>query len=162
MHSPSQSLYFCYTENTRPNSQVSLADGLAVDEMNNIIYLLDRTDRCVVKYSNGSFSGITIMYGGSSRSLSDVPSQSVIPVSLLVDKTGYIVLGEPDKITLWTLDGQFHVVVMRQFQTSQNPTLRNISSQSMTLDRLGNLYIIDGINRVVKFNRTSTTCRNYF
>jgi hypothetical protein len=135
--------------------------GSAIDEINNIIYILDANGPRILKYVNGSQSGTAIFDGNPKEMFSDTQSPQIGVASILVDKTGYILTGENDRVRMWTPDGKLNVTVLKEYHTSQNNEEHVIYAPTMTFDRLGNLYVYDGRTRsVVKFNRTTTTCIN--
>lgn len=142
------------------NSQLVDPSGLAVDETNSIIYLLDTYHRHVIKYIDGNLTGTTIISERFPSFFSNEESETFTPFSMVVDKTGNILVSESDKISMWTPDGKFNLILMRQYQNSQDHTMKPIHGPySMAFDRLGNLHINLG-NDVIKFNRTSSTYKS--
>jgi hypothetical protein len=139
--------------NTRgsDSNTYSIPSAFVVDEINNVIYVLYTSNYCIVKFTNGSANGVTIFGGGPNRIFSDVVSEYTIPQSVLVDKMGNILVGEVAKITKWTPDIKFNVIVA---------DIKNINSPKiMVFDRLENLYVFDSANnQVVKFIRNATSC----
>jgi hypothetical protein len=143
-------------------SRSGSVDVFAMDEINNLIYILDRVGPRILKYNHNSPIGTAIFDGSPKEIFSNVPPTHMSAWALIVDKTGYVLLGEIDKITMWTPDGKFHVTVLKDYHTTHDNAKIGIAvTQTMAFDRLGNLYVIDGkTNRVVKFNRTSIACKN--
>ncbi|CAF3852353.1 unnamed protein product [Adineta steineri] len=86
---------------------VSYPTDFAVDETNNIIYLLDTPYKRIFKYTNRSEIGITIVDGSPVQMFASRMGVDIDPLAIAVDKTGYIILGEKDRITIWSSDGKF-------------------------------------------------------
>ncbi len=133
--------------------------GLYVDETNNVLYIVEYYN-CIRKYTIGSTDGVIILGGGPNEVLSNVMTEYIKPISVLVDKMGNILVAEVDRITKWTPDIKSSVIVIGQ----QNQDLRATTtlmgfSGVMTFDKLENLYVYDnGGRHVVKFTRNSTSC----
>ncbi len=144
------------------SNQLSYPSGLYVDEMNNILYVVDRSNNRILKYTNESTSGMTAFGGGPHTPFSDVRSEYVQPLSVLVDKMGNILIGEPSRITKWTPDIKSNMIIFPQDKDSSMYTGNmNIRPTIMTFDKLENLYVYEsGTNQVVKFIRNSTSCMN--
>ncbi|CAF0953601.1 unnamed protein product [Adineta steineri] len=133
----------------------------AVDETNNIIYLLDTPYKRIFKYTNGSEIGITIVDGSPVQMFTSRLGVDIDPLAIAVDKTGYIILGEKDRITIWSSDGKFKGIAMQKYQDNRSTIVQNMSAGVLVFDRFGNLYVqMWSVGHIVRFNRTSSTCAN--
>ncbi|CAF4294079.1 unnamed protein product, partial [Adineta steineri] len=76
-------------------------NALAVDEIDNIIYLIDPIGPRILKFTNSSTTG-TIIFDGTTKKeiFSDVQSTSNYGWALIADKTGNIILATTEKISL--------------------------------------------------------------
>ncbi|CAF4312094.1 unnamed protein product, partial [Adineta steineri] len=113
----------------------------AVDETNNIIYLLDTPYKRIFKYTNGSEIGITIVDGSPVQMFTSRLGVDIDPLAIAVDKTGYIILGEKDRITIWSSDGKFKGIAMQKYQDNRSTIVQNMSAGVLVFDRFGNLYV---------------------
>ncbi|CAF1027716.1 unnamed protein product [Adineta steineri] len=140
---------------------VSYPTNFAVDETNNIIYLLDTPYKRIFKYTNGSEIGITIVDGSPVQMFASRMGVDIDPLAIAVDKTGYIILGEKDRITIWSSDGKFKGIAMQKYQDNRSTIVQNMSAGVLVFDRFGNLYVqMWSVGHIVRFNRTSSTCAN--
>ncbi len=142
---------------------VSFPYDFAIDEPNNIIYLLDIPYKRILKYINGSELGITIVDGLPIKMFVSKMPVDIDPYTIAVDKTGYIVLGEKDRITMWSSDGKFKAIAMTKYIVNQNQStiIEKIYAGKIVFDGLGNLYVhSSSFRHIVRFNRTSSTCAN--
>ena len=129
-----------------------------IDERNHLIYILDGIGPRLLKYVNGSLIGTAVFDPIEKEIFSNVKFEYLNFHSIIVDQTGYFLLGESDKISMWTSDGKFNVTVIQNYDTVEDKIVRTITRPTiMTFDKLGNLYVIDQ-NRVIRFNRTSIRC----
>ncbi|CAF0900373.1 unnamed protein product [Adineta steineri] len=136
-------------------------NALAVDEIDNIIYLIDPIGPRILKFTNSSTTGTVIFDGTTKKEIfSDVQSTSNYGWALIADKTGNIILATTEKISLLTSDGKFNVTILKDHRAREDKTIPDSLLDAMAFDRLGNLYVLDVSHRVLKFNRTSTTCTN--
>jgi hypothetical protein len=105
---------------------------------------------------------VTVIGGSATQVLSDIMSEYVEPLSVLVDKMGNILVGEVFKITKWTPDIKSSVVVTSKDNVViGDNAARLYIPMIMTLDKLENLYVYNQhYGQVIKFNRTSTSCVN--
>ncbi|CAF3795947.1 unnamed protein product [Adineta steineri] len=87
----------------------------AVDETNNIIYLLDTPYKRIFKYTNRSEIGITIVDGSPVQMFASRMGVDIDPLAIAVDKTGYIILGEKDRITIWSSDDNRRIAHCRNY-----------------------------------------------
>ena len=134
-------------------------NNMAVDEPNNIIYL--STGSIVIKYSNNSLFGKTIIKSTDAAPI--YPDETAVFFyinSILVDRTGYILISEHNKISMWATDGQFKGVILNKYRSVEDNFKRTMSPGLMAFDKLGNLYVHTGDYRIMRFNRTSSTCMN--
>ena len=142
-------------------SQGGVMAALAIDEINSIVYLLDVIGPRVLKYSNSSTIGTVISdFTTKQEIFSDAHATDEFGRDLIVDKTGNIILATSEKISLLTPDGKFKVTLLLEYQTPEYHATFRSSAERMAFDRLGNLYVLDARNTVVKFNRTTPTCTN--
>lgn len=132
-----------------------ISETFAVDEVNKRIYILDQAQARVIKYFNGSLMGITVIDGSSENVFSDQQVKRPRPRLISVDKTGNILVAEENEISIWTPNGKFHKPVFES-----NGTF-NFLPMKIILDRIGNLYIVNGVeSEVIRFNRISAKCKN--
>jgi hypothetical protein len=71
---------------------------------------------------NGLKTGMTIIDKSLREMFSEKQSEHTTFWSMLVDRTGNILIGEQNKISIWTPDGKFHKTVLEAIQTSQDNT----------------------------------------
>jgi hypothetical protein len=138
--------------------------ALCVDEINNALYVVDQSRRIVIKYTNDSVNGVIVFGGGPTTVFSDILSEYLQPISVLVDRMGNILVGEVNRITKWTPDRKSYVVVTSRDSQGVRFTEADISMPViMTFDKFENLYVYDSQyqrGRVIKFTRNSTPCTN--
>ncbi|CAF4090170.1 unnamed protein product, partial [Adineta steineri] len=146
--------------NSNTGGTVSL-NALAVNEIDNTIYLMDQIGPRVLKFTNSSTIG-TVIFDATTKTeiFSDVQPTSNYGWALIADKTGNIILAINEKISILTSDGKFNVTILKDYRGREDKTIPNSAPEAMAFDRLGNLYVLDSFRRVLKFNRTSTTCTN--
>jgi hypothetical protein len=145
-----------------PN-QLSSPFALAVDELNNVLYVVDGTNsRRILRYTNESANGVAVLGGGPHTIFSNVPSEYVEPIYVLVDKMGNLLVSEIFKITRWIPNIKSNFTVFTQdkdFRLTKRDSV--LKPSIMTFDKLENLYVYDsGNGQVVKFKRNSTSCTN--
>ncbi|UJR18535.1 hypothetical protein I4U23_005442 [Adineta vaga] len=138
----------------------AIPNDFTVDEVNNIIYLVDVGFPRILKYINGLERGITFIDGTPNEIFSSVKSIDINAFTIALDKTGYIIVGEKDKITIWSSDGKFNGIAMNKYQFNNSIIIENITTGKIILDRLGNLYGSVNPGLILRFNRTSITCKN--
>ena len=142
-------------------TQFPASSALTVDEINDVIYMVDFSHNSIIKYTNGSTNGVTVLGGGPKEVFSDVMSEYVMPISVLLDKMGNLLVGERNKITKWTSDIKSSVTIIGQDTQGLfvSPIIIALP-RVMTFDKLENLYVYDANGQVVKFLRNATSCRN--
>ncbi|CAF1562135.1 unnamed protein product, partial [Adineta ricciae] len=111
--------------------------AFAVYEPDNTIYLLDRGTRSwkssngslvsvgydfnrILKYSNGSELGETIIDGIPLHMFSHTKAVDVDAYTIAVDKTGYVISGELHRVSIWSPDGKFHSTVMNKYRIHES------------------------------------------
>ncbi len=84
--------------------------------------MVDSSNDCVLKYTDGSSNGITIFDGDPDTVFSKEMSKYVDCRSILVDKMGNILVSEVTKITKSTPDIKSRVIVA----TAKDDKVRNL------------------------------------
>jgi hypothetical protein len=84
-----------------------------------------------------------VVLGGDPKTVfSDVMSEYVQPLSILVDKMGNILVGETNRITKWTPDIKSSVVVTSRDSRRVDFNEADIDTPSlMAFDKFSNLYV---------------------
>jgi len=137
--------------------------GVFVDEINNVVYVMDGSNKRILRFTNGSTNGVTVIGGGPRTLFSDVLSEYVEPISMVLDKMGNILVSEPSRITKWTPDFKSNIIVFELDKDSRGFTGNmDVRPTMMTFDKLENLYAYEGgvFRQVVKFIKNSTSCTN--
>jgi hypothetical protein len=134
------------TGGTAPG-QVNNLRALAVDAANNL-YVADVTEdyssRVQKQDAQGNWSVIVLT------------GPSYNPVALAVDYTGNLFLAGGREIDIpnyiWKQDIQGIGMILATDEYPPRPALRQtISSSGLAVDDAGNLYVADGVNRVLKY-----------
>ncbi|CAF1681039.1 unnamed protein product, partial [Adineta ricciae] len=111
--------------------------AFAVYEPDNTIYLLDRGASFqktsngsfvnvgygfnrILKYSNGSELGETIIDGTPLHMFSNTKAVDVDAYTIAVDQTGYVILGELHRVSIWSPDGKFHSTIMNKYRIHES------------------------------------------
>ncbi|CAF3654495.1 unnamed protein product [Adineta steineri] len=147
-------------EDESNSDQLEFPSGLYVDEINNSVYVItDMMGRRIKRFSNGSVYGVSVFGGGPSKYLSEIKSEYVEPLSMIVDKMGNILVGENSKITRWTSDIKYNGIILGE--SLGGGATHFYTPQLMTFDKLGNLYVYDKSDgQVIRFDVNSTSCIN--
>ena len=142
------------------STQMSDAHGFYVDTINEVIYVADRGNQRIQKYTSGSVSGISVLRGsGSLRMTSTGLRELYDPVAVFVDKIGFMMVGDWSRITKWASNGTTASLVADGIQGFGTQATRMEAPSAFAFDKEGNLYALDWINqRVLKFNVTSKLC----
>ena len=98
-----------------------------------------------MKYTNGSELGVAIIDGK--------------PVKMFPFTKVVYILGEVNRISIWSPNGSFHGTVMNKYRIDESAA-QNISMREIVIDRLGDMYVYVNPGRIVRFNRTSSTCKH--
>ena len=134
------------------------ASAFGVDEINHIVYIVGVSSHRLMKFSNGSANGTMILGGGPQKPFSNVLTEYIGPMSVLVDKTSNIIVGEWERISMWTPDLKFHLVIAGiEYDLINSPSTPIFQPVRLKSDRKDNLYAFQG-NTLLKFNRIIPTC----
>jgi hypothetical protein len=144
--------------------QFSMISNIFVDEINNVLYVVDSSNQRIQRYKNGSPNGTIVIGGGPKTVLSDVVSEYIQPLSVLVDKMGNVLVGEGSRITKWTPDFQSYLIVLTNDKNDYSATPSNIKvPRILAFDKFENLYVFEEtFGKVVKFKKNSTSCTSNF
>jgi len=144
--------------------QFSMISNIFVDEINNVLYVVDSPNQRIQRYKNGSPNGTTVIGGGPKTVLSDVVSEYIQPLSVLVDKMGNVLVGEGSRITKWTPDFQSNLIVLTHDKNDYSAISSNIKvPRILAFDKFENLYVFEETNgQVIKFKKKSTSCTSNF
>ena len=136
--------------------------SLCVDEINNILYIVDINNNHIIKYTNESTVGQIIFGSGPKTVFTNIMSEYVPPISIIVDKMGNILVGEFYKITRWTQDLKLNVIITLEDSVTSNWHSRTTNYPTiMAFDKFDNLYVYDASRyRILKFLRNDTSCLN--
>ncbi|CAF1207934.1 unnamed protein product [Adineta ricciae] len=91
-----------------------------IDDNNGSLVSVEYDFNRILKYSNGSELGETIITGTLLRMFSHTKAVDIDAYTIAVDQTGYVILGELHRVSIWSPDGKFHSTIMNKHRIHES------------------------------------------
>jgi hypothetical protein len=134
------------------NDQLAYAYGITRDSISNILYVSDKSNNRVMGYLRGNNSGFLVA-GGTGVGLNRTQLNNPMAIHFdSLSKSLLIVNTLSHNIVRWVLgDNHWTLVAGSDNGTSGITSTLFDSPTDLTLDPMGNLYVVDRLNHRIQF-----------